>query len=490
MKITKLCGYFKDKSYFHNKWDTVPIDYKCKIYEARKDKSISMSKNKFAKYLKKFWLWRTNIFGIIKEWSLLEDWLCFRQWEKRIRTSYKKRYTYTVRSKKIKKEFTKVQKEFISKLRLDYPNMWYKRFDVWLRNPENKDKYDIIFKDKKQISKRQYYEILKDMWYEKEKTKRQKKSLIKDLRAKQQLEWYVAKMKHIYMWYKALHRRQVDIKYLNDIPNYLNLWLLNIYLYEITFRDFKTWTTICFYWNNRDRTRVSYATKVFKFILIQIWIDPKNVTLQFDWWAEFWSTKITWSLWKYLEYVDREFKWHKIIDKKEQNWQVEAFHLMIEKDCFDSNEIYQLKNQKWEIWKNKSKIIKEKTLKIADEYIKNTNQYWYSSYIPKIQTFWKKSPLQITKDDRWDKLNYFVYKKFLWAYDIDNVFKFKRAREYPLFINSVINYYLGGHIWAVRYIKYVKRLDFPNFLYILIIQMSLNCGSSSAILRREKDIKI
>ncbi len=304
MKITKLCKYFKDKSFFHNKWDTIPLKYKCKIYEAWKDKCFSMSKNTFAKYLKKFWIWRTAIFNLIFEWNKLEDGLICESRKNKKKQNYEKRYTFTVRAKKVKIKFTDRQKKYISNLRIEYPNMWYKRFDVYLRKPKNKEKYDKIFKNWEQISKRQYYEILKEAKYKKQKTKRQKAWLITELRQKQKLEWYVAEMKYIYKWYKALHRWQVDIKYLNDIPNYLELWLPNIYLYEITFRDFKSWTTICYYWNNRDRTRVYNATESFRKIMIQIGVDPKNITFQYDGWAEFWDTKISWWLWKYLEYVN------------------------------------------------------------------------------------------------------------------------------------------------------------------------------------------
>jgi hypothetical protein len=37
------------------------------------------------------------------------------------------------------------------------------------------------------------------------------------------LETYLAKMHHVYCGYKALHKWQVDIKYLTDIPNYVKL---------------------------------------------------------------------------------------------------------------------------------------------------------------------------------------------------------------------------------------------------------------------------
>jgi hypothetical protein len=47
-------------------------------------------------------------------------------------------------------------------------------------------------------------------------------------------------MKFTYSSFKALHHWQLDIKYLTDIPNYVSLGLDKIYLYQITFRDYKT----------------------------------------------------------------------------------------------------------------------------------------------------------------------------------------------------------------------------------------------------------
>lgn len=34
-----------------------------------------------------------------------------------------------------------------------------------------------------------------------------------------------------------------------------------------------------------------------------------------------------------------------------------------------------------------------------NKYTLNFNKYWYSSYEPRYELFWKKSPLDITKDD-------------------------------------------------------------------------------------------
>jgi hypothetical protein len=137
-------------------------------------------------------------------------------------------------------------------------------------------------------------------------------------------------MHHIYDSYKSLHRWQVDIKYLTDIPNYLSIWLHHIYLYEITFRDFKSWLTLVFYWNNKDRTSVYIALRIFMNLLTLIWINIKDVFLQFDWWAEFSNIKIGWHKWQLIEFIEKYFKWYRIIDRKEQNWHVEAFHRLVE----------------------------------------------------------------------------------------------------------------------------------------------------------------
>ena len=63
--------------------------------------------------------------------------------------------------------------------------------------------------------------------------------MIQQLKKKGKLEEHCEKMKIMYMSYRALHKWQVDIKYLTDIPNMVNLGLRNIYPYQITFRDFK-----------------------------------------------------------------------------------------------------------------------------------------------------------------------------------------------------------------------------------------------------------
>ena len=63
-----------------------------------------------------------------------------------------------------------------------------------------------------------------------------------------------------------------------------------------------------------------------------------------------------------MEYINKEFKWFKIIDKKEHNGQIEAFHLIVEKDCFDSKERLDLKNSK-KSRKERIQEIKEKPCK-------------------------------------------------------------------------------------------------------------------------------
>jgi len=106
------------------------------------------------------------------------------------------------------------------------------------------------------------------------------------------LETYLAEMHHVYAGYKALHRWQVDIKYLTDIPNYVRLGPFDIYLYEITFRDYKSGLTLCFYGDDRSKSSVMLAFDVFKKLMLNIRITLKDIAFQFDGGAEFSNIRI------------------------------------------------------------------------------------------------------------------------------------------------------------------------------------------------------
>ena len=111
-------------------------------------------------------------------------------------------------------------------------------------------------------------------------TKRKKVWLLAQHKKDNNLETYLAEMHHIYVWYKALHKWQVDIKYLTDIPNYVKLWLFDIYLYEITFRDYKTGLTICYFDDDRSKTSILLAFEMFEKLMLNIWVNLINIGIQ------------------------------------------------------------------------------------------------------------------------------------------------------------------------------------------------------------------
>jgi len=54
MKITVLVKYLKETGFYHTKNKNLSIELKQKIYESYYDKTKTMSKNGFCKYLKPF----------------------------------------------------------------------------------------------------------------------------------------------------------------------------------------------------------------------------------------------------------------------------------------------------------------------------------------------------------------------------------------------------------------------------------------------------
>ena len=458
MKITQLIKSLKEQGYGRSKHQHIEVQVKQQIHQAWTEKIKPMSKRQFARYLEPLWFGRSTLKKILKEWENIWVWATdAKKWEARKKENYGNRYVKIDRTKKIE-YCSQEQKNYVIKLRIDEPNMWYKRFYNNLLIPEEIEKYKGIFWTDSIISNRLFYDIIHEAKLPHRIYKRQKQSMIQKLKKDGTFDKYCKKMGCIYLSYRALHRRQVDIKYLTDIPNIVELGLWNIYPYQITFRDFRSWATLVFLWGNRDTSRVMMATMIFEKILIQTWIDTKNVILQFDWWAEFSTYKMTWNIGEYLKYVDVHFKWHAIIDRKEQNWHVEAYHRICEDDLFDTAKI---KNLKWRL----SKDNKSELLKVVHDYVLRHNKYRYSSYAPRYKIFKKKSPLQIIKEDRGDKINIHILETYLGAYDVDCWFRMKDKVGYPLLINSLISYKLehparlfSGHFW-------VKWYTFWIFLY-------------------------
>jgi len=446
MKITRLVDSLRKESFKHKRCKRIEDRIKQKIYEAWTEKTKSMSKRRFWSYLEEFWIERSTMRKILTEWEKLktkgED-ITDREVRKVNRwKNYKNRYIEVNKEKKIE-ELNENQIWYIVSLRIENPNMWYKRLYTKLFIPEEKIEYEKVFWEKKLISKRLFYEILKASGLPRRITKWQKRSMIQRIKDKWDYEQYISKMKAVYGSFKALHKWQVDIKYLIDIPNMIPLlWLW--YLYQLTFRDYKTGMVLVFYGIWRDQSRTVIATETFAKMLEQIGIDVKKVVLQFDWGAEFSTLKVNGVEGTYLEYVKKRLWGYKIINKKEENGHVESFHRMCEEEFFDSKFVKDLGMKITpEMWlrynKHLTDPIKEELLKELHKYIQNHNKYWYSSYWPRYAMFRKRSPIAIAKDDRWDTLRYDILEQFMWAYDIDRAFTMKRKSEYPLLINSIIN---------------------------------------------------
>jgi len=445
MKISRLVKYLKETNFYHTKNKNISIEIKQKIYESYYEKCKNMSKNRFCSYLIPFWISKTSIKEIIRIWDKNKpNSIDFLFWEEQDVINYKNRYKNTKRSKKIEK-LNESQINYIIDLRKNEPNKWYKLFENWLFIPENTRKFKDIFWSEFILSKRLFYDIINKNNLPHRITKRQKIWLLAKHKKENTIETYLAKMHHIYAWYKSLHRWQVDIKYLTDIPNYVKLWLFDIYLYEITFRDYKSWLTICYYWDDKSKSSVIIAFEVFKRLMINIWINLKDITFQFDWWAEFSNIKISWSKWLLIDMIERDFAWYNLIKKKEQNWHVESFHRRIEEDIFDTKYISDLK-QKVDNWELDKTDLKKEILKLLNIYVLNFNNYWYSSYKPRYELFWKKSPISIIKED-WKqekrdkknkKLNFNFLEKYTWAYDISNAYSLTRIKDYSYIVEANI----------------------------------------------------
>jgi hypothetical protein len=437
MKITKLCKYLMEKWFHHTKHNHVDEETKLLIYQAREEKMQGMSKRSFGRYIEKYGIWRWTLRNIISDgdWIKMKwkDPLWQESRENKKKETYTERYHHTSRTKKVDM-MTEDEKSYIINFRNNNPNAWYKRFYNKHLQPKACGEYGNIFGGDDIINKEMYYATINEAWLKKRLTKRGKRTWIKEqYKEAGGIKAYCNKMRYVYMNEKAMHRRQVDIKYLIDIPNMLKSEIAFIYPYQITFRDFKSWAVILFFGRNRDTSRVMVATQVFGVILQQLWIDLKNVLLQFDGWAEFGTIRINWSEGKYLEYVNKNFKWYKLIERKEHNGHVEAYHRICEEDFMDTEEV---------IADMKRKTREEKKIMFIDrthEYVKNHNKYWFSSYRPRYETFWKKSPQQIIIDDWGDRINHHILETYFGAYDVDWWIKLPQKNTYKTLINAIIN---------------------------------------------------
>ena len=415
---------------------------KHKIYEAYHEKMRTMSKNRFCDYLLPFWMKRTTVKEILKigegnQPNSLE----YSFWEEYEKGNYQKRYTETSRTRKVD-QLTGAQIRYLTELRENEPNKGFKLFGNGLFIPENKALFNEVFWPGFNVSRRLFYNFIEKHGIAHRITKRHKIGLLAEHKKNNTLETYLVEMHHIYAGYKSLHRWQVDIKYLTDIPNYVRLGLFDIYLYEITFRDYKSGTTLCFYWDDRSKSSVMLAFDVFKKLMLNIWIILKDITFQFDGGAEFSNIRINGVKWDLIEMIERDFGWYRLIDRKEQNGHVETFHRRVEEDFFDTNFISQLKG-KVERKEITTKDLKGEILKLLNTYILNFNNYWYSSYKPRYEMFGKKSPVAIVKEDWKDEIeagtmNTSFIEKYIWAYDVSKAYSLNRTHDYASVLNASI----------------------------------------------------
>ena len=440
MKITNLVNYLKETCFTHNNNKNIDPNTKYLIFESYTEKSKTMSKNKFCDYLKPLWLTRWSILNIIKTWNKdKNNALRCSFWEENSKSNYKKRYKETSRTKKVD-QLSDEQVNYLIDLRENEPNKWYKLFENGLFIPENKEKFNKVFWEDTIVSKRVFYDVINKYELPHRITKRKKIWLLAQHKKDNTYETYVAQMHHVYASEKALHKWQVDIKYLTDIPNYVTLWIMDLYLYEITFRDYKTGLTICYFWTDRSKTSVMIAFDMFKKLMTNIWIDLKLLKFQFDWGAEFSNIRINDVKGKLIEMIENECKWFRLINRKEENGHVESFHRRIEEDLFDTKAISNLK-EKLDKWKIEKKDLKKEVLKLLNKYILNFNNHWYSSYPPRYKVFWKKSPIKIIKEEykeeieTWEiNLNFLC--KYTGAYDVDWAYNLARSSDYSNIVNA------------------------------------------------------
>ncbi len=150
-----------------------------------------------------------------------------------------------------------------------------------------------------------------------------------------------------------------------------------------------------------------------------------------------------------------------MINRKEQNWHVETFHRRIEEDLFDTKAISKLK-EKLKNNEITKQDLKKEVLKLLNKYILNFNNYWYSSYKPRYELFWKKSPLAIVKEDwkseieKWE-IKIELLEKYAGAYDVSKAYSLIRIRDYSSILNAYTLLLENKFDLAVNFTKLIFR---------------------------------
>ena len=202
--------------------------------------------------------------------------------------------------------------------------------------------------------------------------------------------------------------------------------------------------------------------------MLNIWVNLKDIKFQFDWWTEFSNIRINSVKWVLIEMIERDFGWWNLIERKEQNGHVESFHRRVEEDLFDTKYISNLK-QKVNDWIiDKTELKKE----ILNTYVLNFNNYWYSSYKPRYELFWKKSPVTIVKED-WKKeietksFDTIFLERYTGAYDFSKAYWLTRIDDYSSIINASIMIRENKIDFAVNFTKMISDnylQEFYDFL--------------------------
>jgi hypothetical protein len=172
---------------------------------------------------------------------------------------------------------------------------------------------------------------------EKQRTKYQKKKDMSDMRKAT----------------KPFEKIQIDIKYLDDIPNYYFYYkLYNLPKYQITARDYKTGVTFIGYTNEKTQHSVAVFIQHLIFLFKVCGIDVGKISFQSDNGTEFRniSNPEKPSLYE-MVLMKHNIKYNFIPVKAPTfNSDVESFHGRIEKEFYDKEEITCVKSLKLKSW--------------------------------------------------------------------------------------------------------------------------------------------
>lgn len=150
MKITRLVDSFRKTGFKHERCKKIEDTIKQRIYEAWTEKTKSMSKRRFASYLEEFGLERSTIRKILTEWEKLaqtgKDVTDREARTVKRKKNYGNRYVAVNREKKIE-ELSEDQVWYVVSLRIENPNMWYKRLYTKLFVPEERANYEKVWED-------------------------------------------------------------------------------------------------------------------------------------------------------------------------------------------------------------------------------------------------------------------------------------------------------------------------------------------------------